>query len=93
MAERDKKDERLEARCSPEVKKRIEYAAQLQGRSVTDFLVAAADAQAYKVIEQYQVVRLSVEQSQVLAAALLQTTKPNTKAIAAARRYKKRMSV
>src|SRR5438105_1404047 len=43
MAAKDKKDERLEARCPSEVKQRIEHAAELQGRSMTDFLVSAAD--------------------------------------------------
>lgn len=91
VRETKKKEERLEARCSPEVKKRIERAAELQGRSVTDFLVAAADEQACKVIEQYRIVKLTIEQSEALAAALLNPPPANAKAIAAMRRYKERM--
>lgn len=89
MASRDKKEERLEARCPAEVKRRIEYAAEIQGRSVTDFLVAAADGQACEVIEKYQVTRLSVEQSLQFADAIINPPKPNAKALSAARRYKK----
>jgi len=91
MAMRDKKEERLEARCSAEVKQRIERAAELQGRSLTDFLVAAADTQACKVIEQYQVVKLTVDQSVALAEALLNPPPANAKAVAAMRRYNEKM--
>ena len=90
MAVRDKKDERLEARCSTEVKQRIERAAELQGRSVTDFLISAADEQACKVIEQYEVVRLSVEHSKALAEALINPPPANKKAVEAMRRYKEK---
>jgi uncharacterized protein (DUF1778 family) len=91
MAVRDKKEERLEARCAPEVKQRIERAATLQGRSLTDFLVSAADEKACKVIEQYQIVRLSIEQSAALADALLNPPPANAKAVAAMRRHKEKM--
>ncbi|MGD9681775.1 MAG: DUF1778 domain-containing protein [Candidatus Obscuribacterales bacterium] len=91
MAIRDKKEERLEARCSAEVKQRIEHAAELQGRSITDFLVSAADEQACKIIEQYQVVKLTVQQSEALADALLNPPAANAKAVAAMRRYKKKV--
>lgn len=90
MAVRDKKDERLEARCPCEVKQRIEYAAELQGRSVTDFLVSAADEKACQVIEQHQVIKLTMEQSIALADALINPPAPNAKAIAAMRRYKQK---
>jgi uncharacterized protein (DUF1778 family) len=88
MAVREKKDERLEARCPAEVKQRIEYAAELQGRSTTDFIVAAAYEKACQVIEQNQQVKLTVEQSMMLADALINPPAPNAKAIAAMRRHK-----
>lgn len=91
MATKDKREERLEARCSTEVKQRIERAAELQGRSLTDFLVSAADERACKVIEQYQVVKLTVQQSEALADALLNPPAANAKAVNAMLRYKKKM--
>jgi len=91
MAVRDRKEERLETRLPSEAKQQIEYAAQLQGRSVSDFVVAAALDQASKVIEQQKIVRLSIENSVALAEAILNPPEPNAKAIAAARRYRKKM--
>lgn len=90
MAVKDKKDERLEARCPSEVKQRIEHAAELQGRSITDFLVAAADEKACQVIEQYQVIKLTMDQSMALAEALINPPAANPKAVAAMRRYKQK---
>lgn len=88
MAIHEKKDERLEARCPAEVKRRIEHAAELQGRSTTDFVVAAAYEKACQVIEQNQMVKLTMEQSMLLANALINPPPPNAKAIEAMRRHK-----
>ena len=86
-----RKEERIEARVPAEVKQRIEYAAELQGRRLTDFVTAVADERACAVIEQHRVVRLSVEDSQALAEAILNPPVPSVKAVAAARRYKAKM--
>ena len=90
MAMKGKKNERLEGPCPSEVKQRIEHAAELQGRSVTDFLVSAADEKSCQVIEKYQVVKLTMEQSVALANALINPPAPNAKAVAAMRRYKQK---
>jgi uncharacterized protein (DUF1778 family) len=90
MAIKDKKVDRLEARCPAEVKERIEHAAELQGRSLTDFIVSASDEKACQVIEQHQVVKLTIEQSVALANALINPPAPSKKAIAAMRRYKQK---
>ena len=88
-----RKEERLETRLPAEAKRQIEYAAELQGRSVSDFVVAAALDQATKVIEQQKVIRLSLEDSQAIADAILNPSKPNPKAVAAARHYKETMGL
>lgn len=44
--------ERLDLRLPAAAKSQIEKAAELQGRSVSDFVVAAALSQASQVIEQ-----------------------------------------
>lgn len=85
------KKQRLDLRLSPAVKTQIEKAAELQGRSVSDFVVAAAITQASQVIEQQMVLRLCLEDSIVLAEAFRNEPRPNRKAIEAARRYQARM--
>ena len=64
------KTARLEARIAPEALSLIKRAAELQGRSVSDFVVAAAQAMARDAIEQAQIIRLSVEDQRALAAAI-----------------------
>ncbi len=51
---------RLEARIAPETLAVVKRAAELQGRSVSDFVVAAAEDAAQRTIEETSVIRLSV---------------------------------
>jgi uncharacterized protein (DUF1778 family) len=52
---------RLEARISPEVLAVVKYAAEIQGRSLSDFVVGAAQEAAHRAIEEAHLIRLSVE--------------------------------
>jgi uncharacterized protein (DUF1778 family) len=52
---------RIEARIAPEALATVKRAALLQGRSVSDFVVAAAEAEAYRTIRENQLIALSVE--------------------------------
>ena len=52
---------RLEARITPEVLAIVKRAAKLQGRSVSDFVIAAAQDAAHKTIEEAGIIRLSAE--------------------------------
>lgn len=88
MATKDKKRERIESRLSAEAKQQIDYAASLQGVNRSDFVAAAAIEKAAAVIEQHKLIKLSIQDSQALAEAILSLARPNAKAIAAARRYK-----
>ncbi len=83
--------ERLDVRLPAAAKHQIEKAAELQGRSVSDFVVAAALTQASQVIEQQMVLKLCLEDSMMLAQAFITEPKPNKKATEAARRYRERM--
>ncbi len=89
VALKDRKEERMETRLPAEAKLQIEQAAAMQGRSVSDFVVQAALDQASKVIEQQRIVRLTVDESTALAELMLAEPKPNAKAMAAIRRYRK----
>ena len=62
---------RLEARISPEVLAIIKRAAEIQGRSVSDFVVTAAQEAAHKAIEEIGIIRLSVEDQRAIAEAIL----------------------
>lgn len=62
---------RFEARVSPEVLAVVKRAAELQGRSVSDFVVDAARDAAHRAIEDACIIRLSVEDQHRFAEALL----------------------
>lgn len=62
---------RVEARIAPDALAVVRRAAELQGRSVSDFLVAAALKDAQRTIEDAQIIRLSVEDQQRFANLLL----------------------
>jgi uncharacterized protein (DUF1778 family) len=91
MSSTDLKKERLDLRLPAVAKEQIERAAALQGRSLSDFVVAAALTQASQVIEQQMVIKLCLEDSMALAEAFMKEPKPNAKAVEAARRHKKKI--
>jgi len=68
---------RFEARISPERLAIVRRAAEIQGRSLSDFVVSAAHEAALRAIEEAQVLRLAVEDQKALAAALLEPPQPN----------------
>ncbi len=79
---------RLEARLPNEVLTRLKRAAEIQGRTLTDFVVAAADEAACRAIEQTEIIRLSAEDQRRIAAAILDPPAPNRALKKAARRYR-----
>ena len=62
---------RVEARIAPEALRIVRRAAELQGRSISDFVVAAALEVAHRTIEEAQVIRLSVEDQRRFVDLLL----------------------
>lgn len=79
---------RLEARLPTEVLTRLKRAAEIQGRTLTDFVVAAADEAACRAIEQTEIIRLSVKDQRQIAAAILSPPAPTAAMKKAARRYR-----
>lgn len=67
---------RIEARIAPEALATVRRAAELQGRSVSDFVVAAAQEVAQRTIEQTQFIRLSVADQERVADLLLSPPRP-----------------
>ncbi|QSA99216.1 DUF1778 domain-containing protein [Methylococcus sp. EFPC2] len=67
---------RLEARISPDVLAIVKRAAELQGRSISDFVVAAAQEKAQQTIEESSVLRLSLEDQRRFVDLLLTPPAP-----------------
>jgi uncharacterized protein (DUF1778 family) len=65
------KSERFEGRIAPEALEIIRKAAAIQGRSLSDFISAAAQEVARRTIEEEYIIRLSVEDQQHFAEMLI----------------------
>ena len=66
---------RLEARISKELHAMLKLAARLQNRTMTDFVVSAVQDAAQHAIEQSEMLRLSLEDQEAFAQALLSPPK------------------
>lgn len=62
---------RIEARIAPEALAVVKRAAEIQGRSLSDFVVAAAQEAAHRTIEETFIIRLSVEDQRRFVELLL----------------------
>lgn len=80
---------RLEARIAPDALAVVKRAAELQGRSVSDFVVAAAQDAARKTIEETQIIRLSVEDQRAFAAAIFDPPAPSAALVRAAEAHRR----
>jgi len=62
---------RIEARIAPDALAVVKRAAEMQGRSVSDFVVAAAYEAARRAIEEAHIIRLSIEDQERFVDLLL----------------------
>ncbi len=69
--------ERFDARITPAQKALFQQAAQMEGRSVTDFVISSAEERAERVMREAQTIALSPEDSRRFVAALLEPSEPN----------------
>lgn len=76
MAQDTQATARLEARLPNEVHALLKRAAEIEGRTLTDFVVSAAREAACRTIERTEIIRLSVEDQRLVAAALLNPPRP-----------------
>ncbi len=67
---------RLEARISTDLHAMLKHASELQGRTMTDFVVSAVQDAAQRAIEQAEVIRLSMADQECFAQALLSPPEP-----------------
>ncbi|NDC10590.1 MAG: DUF1778 domain-containing protein [Oxalobacteraceae bacterium] len=70
-------DARLEARISADLHTTVKRAAEIQGRTVTDFVVHALQIAASQAIEEAYQIQLSLADQQAFAQALIAPPKPN----------------
>lgn len=76
MATETQTSARLEARLPSAVYILLKRAAEIQGRTLTDFVVSAARDAACKTIEDVEIIRLSIKDQRAIADALLNPPKP-----------------
>lgn len=67
---------RLEARIAPDALLIVKRAAEMQGRSVSDFVVAAAQEAAQRTIAESYLIRLSVDDQNRFAELMLNPPEP-----------------
>jgi uncharacterized protein (DUF1778 family) len=85
--------ERLEARISGEKKAVLQHAAELAGRTLSEFVVESAQAAAMRVIQEHENFRLSQAEQIAFVTALLNPAAPNDRLREAAAKYRQQMSV
>ena len=87
------RSERLEARVSKAQKTLFLRAASLQGRSLTDFLIASVQEAAERTLRTHDILTLSERDRKNFVAALLQPAAPGKALRQAAKRYKDRAGI
>ncbi len=81
--------ERLEARISADKKSLLKNAAELSGRTLTDFVIDSAYKAAVHVIQEHQQLHLSVNDRDIFIRALLNPSKPSERLLKASKVYKR----
>jgi len=82
------KTARLEARLTDTQKALLQHAADLTGRSLTEFVVSSAQEVAARTVREHEVLTLSDRDRRVFVRALLKPNPPNKRLRQAARRYR-----
>ena len=76
---------RLEARIAPDIHAMLKRAAEIEGRSLTDFVVSAAAAAARSALESDHIIRLSRDDQKAFVESLIS---PNLSSVPAIERAK-----
>ncbi len=82
------KQRRIAARVTKDQHELFQRAADLQGRSLTDFMLAALHREAVQTLETMEIIRLNAEESRKLAEILTAPPRePSTYQLAVKKRY------
>jgi uncharacterized protein (DUF1778 family) len=88
MSQEQNRTSRIEARIAPDALTIVKRAAEIQGRSVSDFVVTAAQEAASRTIEEAQIIRLSVADQRAFAEAILNPPAPSPALLRAAEAHR-----
>ncbi|MPZ56106.1 MAG: DUF1778 domain-containing protein [Rhizobiales bacterium] len=89
MSDTTARSARLEARLSPEALALVKRAAEIEGRSVSDFVVTAAQNAARRTVADAEVIRLSRAAQEKFAALLLNPPQPSSGLKRAVKRHRR----
>jgi uncharacterized protein (DUF1778 family) len=78
---------RIEARVSAEQKRTFERAAEIEGVTLTDFVISSAQRAAAQVFESHAIITLSSRDQQAFIDALMSPPEPNPALRSAAKKY------
>jgi uncharacterized protein (DUF1778 family) len=87
-ADSNSRTARVEARIAPEALELIRRAAEISGRSLSDFLVAAAQEAAQRTIAEVEILRLSRQGQERFAALLGDPPQPTDTLVRAFERHR-----
>ena len=79
---------RIEARITPDALAVVRRAAEIQGRSISDFVVAAAQEAAQKTVAEVEVIRFSRDAQEQFVSLLLNPPPPSDALLRALERHK-----
>jgi len=79
--------ERLEARITSGQKALFKQAAELEGRTLSDFIVHAASEAALRTVQTHQIISLKAQEQKTFVETLLNPPEPGPRLRAAARRH------
>jgi len=82
---------RFDARLNEEQKLLIQRAADLEGRTLTDFVLQSAQMAAERTIEQRAMLALSARETEAFVDAVLRPAEPGPVLRRAAREYREKM--
>jgi len=83
---------RFDARLNEEQKLLIQRAADLEGRTMTDFVLHSAEAAAERTIEKRAMLVLTARETEAFADAILNPPRPGPVLRRAAREYRERIA-
>lgn len=92
-ARKPAKRHRLEARITDEQRELFQRAADLQGRSLSDFVITTVHEKAVQTVESMEIIRLNARESLKMAEAIFNPREPNAKLRAAAKRHRQNAEV
>jgi uncharacterized protein (DUF1778 family) len=83
--------ERLNLRLNPTAKRRIEQAASVEGKTVSNFIVSSAMATAERTIREHETMVLTRRDAEIFLDAIIGPPRPNPKLLQALEEHRRRV--